>query len=148
MATALEFTNLFKTLIRGDIAEHERITAELDQRNDWQGYAEFVGAAFFLAIERRFPQRPDRGAVIRLVAEAREKFDENADLIDPIAAETLVLTALGEASASGLDGKTIGKVETLLVHKILMDENLDDARLNEFFLETEQLSREWTEGRL
>jgi hypothetical protein len=138
-----DFARLLRHLVRGEFAEHRRLTAALDERDGWDGYAEFLGAAFFLAVERRFQPGQEVAAIIRFVAEARAQFDETGSDIDPVAGETLVRAVLGDADASTIDSRTVGKVETVLLHKLLTDEALTDEQLDAFLDHAQRLAAEW-----
>lgn len=143
MARTSDFKELIRLLVRNDFEGHRRLTEVLDAQSGWHGYAEFLGAAFFVAIERRFRPGQDVATIIRFVAEAREQFDETGSDIDPVAAETLIRSVLGDQDASSLDGKTVGAIETVLLHKLLTDEDLTGEQLDAFLSETSHLLKEW-----
>jgi hypothetical protein len=130
-ATADPF-DVLAAFLRQDFGTYDQLVQQVDS----EAMAAAFGAAFFLAVDQRFGQEQSISAVIRLVAEARARFDETGDDVDPIAAERLIRSVMFDKPelARGIDQRTIGKAETALL--ATMAENWDEARLNAFLTES------------
>jgi hypothetical protein len=135
---------MMRSLVRGDFDAYERKMQDFTERGAWNGYSAFLAAAFFMAVERRFRPGEDPASIIRLVAEAREQFDESGRDIDPVDAENLVWSVLDDRDVSGIEGSAVAKIETVLLHKLLTDEDLSDEQLDELLIRAEQAGARWS----
>ena len=61
----------------------------------------------------------------------------------PEAAERLILKVLGHGSVAGLDAKVAFSAKQLLLAALIADEDLDDARLDEFMVSARTLADQW-----
>lgn len=131
-----------KAFLAGDFAEYERMTRHLDEIDGWNGYPELLGAVFIDAIDRRFADGYSRADVVKLVADARSRFDKSAEVLDPGAAERLVLTVLGEGSADDVSDKVRADTQILLLGELITKEELDSAVLDEYMERARELANQ------
>jgi hypothetical protein len=143
VATTSRFAALVKHIVNDDWENYDRLTQELDEKGAWGGWAEYLGAAFFLAVDKRFAPSDDRSEIIRFVADARAEFTASGSDIDPAAAETMVRSVLSQADAPALDSATVVSVELVLVRKLLIDAALDGEQLDAFLADVEQIADRW-----
>ncbi|MGH3739757.1 MAG: hypothetical protein ACRDT1_00285 [Micromonosporaceae bacterium] len=139
-----DFRKLVRSLVREDFKRFDKRVRDLEKRQDDEGCGEFLGSCFFLAAVRRFD--PDDAVVdiIRFVANTRIVYDLTGRDIDPTAAERLIRTALGEHDPlEDLDAHKVRKLEIVLVHKLLIDEDLDDEGLDDLLHDAELLAQRW-----
>lgn len=120
--------------------EAQRLTKQLVQTDDVDGYGELVYAAFVTAVRRRFPPKWRVPDVIRFVATARARLVNDVIEIDPRTAEAMVRRALGDGIASELDEEASARAQIFLLGELIVDENLDDAGLDEFLVEARTLA--------
>jgi len=131
-----------RAFLAGDFAEHDRLTQHLDETDGWDGYPALLGAAFLEAVDRRFATGYTRADVIQLVTDARGRFDESGEVLDPTAAERLVLAVLGEGSVDDLNDKIRARTQVLLLGELITKENLEDAVLDEFMESARDLANQ------
>jgi len=115
-----------------------RLEQILDERN-WPGFPAYLGALFLLAVTRRLGSG-DRGDIIRFVADVRAK--ESRWSYDPSVAdmETPIRRVFDPAVEFSLDPQALGAIETLVVYRILVDEELSDENLDALLNEAETLA--------
>jgi hypothetical protein len=147
MAAMNEFAQLIRHIVAEDWDEYDARVQALHDRHAWDGWAEYLGAAFFLAVDRRFKTDEPVSSIIRFVAEARAQFDASGSEIDPAAAEALIRSVLGQVDASGLDDGTIAKIETVLLLKLLTDAGLVGDRLDHFLGDVQPVAERWVSQR-
>jgi hypothetical protein len=143
MAISDEQSAAMRAMLAGDFDEHWRLAERLDQVEGWQTYNTLLVAAFFRAVERRFGGGSTDAEIVKFVADARARFDQSGNDIDPGTAERLVLAALGKASVDGLDDEMVVRTETVLLSALVIAENLDDDGLDKFMKEARELANEW-----
>src|SRR6266851_1912393 len=111
-------------------AEDEAVQ-ELIQRLSRPGagasIAELVYAAFVIAARRKFFPAWTRTDVIRFVAQIRALLSEQPDLLDPIAAEHQLRSALGEKIATYPDAEARARAQVIFLEALVQSEALDDA---------------------
>jgi hypothetical protein len=139
-----DYAELVRSLVRDDWTAYDQRTQQLTEDGGWDGWSEFLGAAFVVAVERRFDQTTEPAEVIRFVADARAEFSASGSDFAPAAAETMINSVLDRASAAGVDTQTVVQVEIVVIRKLLRDANLTDGELDDFLAEAAQLSMEWT----
>lgn len=138
-----DYAELVRCIVRDDWAAYDRKTEQLNDESGWDGWSEFLGAAFVVAAERRFDETTDPADVIRFVADARAEFSPSGSDFDPADAEKMINSMLGRATASDVDTRSVVQVEIVLVRKLLQDSNLTAAELDVFLAEAEQFGVEW-----
>lgn len=88
-----EHVDSLRAMVHADFERHEELTGKIQS---WEGYEDLIGAAFFIAVNRQFPDGHTPDQVIRLVAEMRSLLDRTGDGIEPRAAELMIRSALGD----------------------------------------------------
>jgi hypothetical protein len=133
-----------RAILVGDFDEYDRLSAELDRVDGWGDYPVLMQAAFFEAVDRRFGKGYTRQEVVQYVADARSRFVQTGQEVDPGAAERLMLVALGSSvSVDDIDGKALGTIEMFILVALITDENLDATGLDEFMKEVRKSADEW-----
>lgn len=89
-----------------------------------------VYEAFLIAVRKWAGTKFTRGQVIRLVASARVFFAEEPDLIDPSAAESEVLRALGQNVPPFPDVTACAAAQLTLLDFLVRDLGLSDDEIN------------------
>jgi len=135
-----------RAMLAGDYDEHWRLAEDLDASSGWGDYNTLLVAAFFTAVERWYGQGRSDAEIVQFVAETRARFDESGNDIDPGTAEQLMRAALGKASVDGLDDDMVVRTETVLLTALILGEELDDVRLDDFMKDARKLGDEWIAG--
>ena len=90
MAVTDQQAAMLRAYLTGDAATHGQLRGQLDPADGGAGYGALFGAAFCVAVERRFVPNGDPAAVIEFVGDVRSRSDSLASKIDPAAAERLI----------------------------------------------------------
>jgi hypothetical protein len=112
----------------------ERLTKQLVDTGRLEGYGELVFAAFVTAVRRCFSPTWTIPDVIRCVATARAELIRDEINIDPRTAEILMRRALGDRIAAELDEEASARAQLFLLGELILGEDLDDVRLDEFLV--------------
>jgi hypothetical protein len=139
VVTRSDSAEFVRSLVRGDYDATDEYEKRLDEQG-WSDFPKFLSAAFFLAVERRFPRGFNQADVIHFVADLRAHGRPGAPEFDPSAAEAMIGAVLNPSIDFDLHQEAIGQIQTLVVHKVLADENLDDAELDQFLGDAEALA--------
>jgi hypothetical protein len=123
-----------RALLRGDARGYDRRIRRLNT----PGWADFLAAAFVVAVDRRFRPGQDPASVIRFVAGVRERYDHTGRDIDPTVAEALIWAALGAGTVPAAVGTVT--VRTVLLLGLLADEDLSERELAAFIADVATLS--------
>jgi hypothetical protein len=118
--------------LAGDAEEYQRLWGRLDRDAAKTGYMALLAAAFFEAVDRRFAKDGTVADVVEFVGDLRARLGENADEVDPTVAERLIRDALGDETTADLDEDTIVATKVILLTALISDEQLDEARMDEF----------------
>lgn len=133
MPVPAEQVATLRAYLAGDFEEYERLYEQLDRDAARATYLALIEAACFEAIDRRFAGKDTTIAdVIHFVADARARFDEVRDELDPRVAERIIRAVLDDDPIDDLDDKTRISNISVLLTVLIADENLDDAGLDEF----------------
>jgi len=143
MAVTDEQAATLRTHLVGDYEEHDRLWEQLDREAARTGYTALVAAAFFKAVDRRFGPDTTRAEVIEYVTSVRARLGDNADKVDPQAAEMMIYTVLGEPLSRQLDDDTVAVVQPVVLTALIADEDLDDVGLDAFMAEARGLADQW-----
>lgn len=126
-----ELLTVARLLVHGRFGERRRLIDDIDRRDAWDGYGEFLAALFYLAVTRRFPEGAGPVQVALLVHEVRDRWDPGGFMIDPWAMATLIGAVFGNADSSLVDAVTVGQLESLMVHHLLA--GTGEAELDDLF---------------
>lgn len=121
-----------RAFLVGDMDEHHRLRGQLADEPDKVGYTALIAAAFWEAVERRFPSGTPKSEVIRFVGDVRSRAPEADELLDQDAAERMILAVFTDESIAGLDTRTVVSHEVTLLSALVADEQLDDDKLDGF----------------
>lgn len=143
--------------VTGDQVAALRASLTLDQAQarDWRdwlirsrgldGFGELMYAAFVLAVRRRFAPAWTRADVVRYVGSVRAHGLAEGD-IEPLAAESLILRALGRDVPPGIDEQAKAAAQAVLLAALVADLGLDDAALDQFLDQAWGLADRWLSG--
>lgn len=132
-----------RAYVTGDFDEHDRLRGQLDRDADRAGWSALVAAGFFEAVDRRFAESGTDADVVEFVGSVRARSETLSDEIDPRIAERLIQYSLGKGSISGMDGRVRLATQLLLLTALIIDEQLDDAGLDEFLAEARKIADQW-----
>lgn len=132
MPASADHVAVLRAFLADDRLECTRLIERLEQSN--AGFGVLAATAFAVAVHRRFGQGSSAAEIGRFVASVRNRYGENADDIDPSAADHLIRVALGDAPAGGLDD-TEKAVQIPLLAELVSDEELDSCGLDVFLAE-------------
>ena len=143
MTVTNEQAATLRACLAGDFATHERLRGQLDRTAAATGYTALLGAAFCIAVERRFVPGGSTAAVIEFVADVRSRSEGLAAKIDPAAAERLIRAVYTDEHISDLDRETRIGTQFVLLAALIVDEHLDEAGLDTFMADARELADEW-----
>ncbi|WP_323373412.1 Holliday junction ATP-dependent DNA helicase RuvA [Plantactinospora alkalitolerans] len=137
MGTRTELSDLIRAMARRDWGTADRLILELDKLG-WQGGPQVIGAAFAIAVNRRFESVSDARAITRFVAETRSQYEGGSQL-SALETEGLIRAALGEVElADTIKPDTALTIQITIIGALLQDANFTDPQLEEFIAEVEQ----------
>ncbi|GAA4983503.1 hypothetical protein [Actinopolymorpha pittospori] len=125
--------------LAGDYDEYQRLWGRLDRTAARATYAALVEGAFFEAVDHRFRGEAAPEAARAYVDEVRSRLSEADEAIDPVVAERLLRAVLGNGSIADIDEKRRFGTEVILLSALIIDEQFDDAALNEFMVKARAL---------
>lgn len=128
--------------LTGQIDEHRRLLAQLDDSAVNNGYRRLVTAAFCIAADRRFPPGATASDVIQFVGDARSRTDRMRE-IDPRTAERIIRAAISDENTDDIDPRTSWEIQILLLAAMTADARYDAAGLEEFLGEARKLADQW-----
>jgi hypothetical protein len=137
---------LLMAYLAGEEEVAQRVRTELAASGTAEGFAELVYAAFVIAARRRFSPAWTRSGVIRFVAEVRALLSEQPDVLDPLAAEHQLRSALGEKMTSYPAAEDRARAQVILLDALVQSADLDDAGLHELLDEARQLAGQMLAG--
>lgn len=146
MAITAEEVATLRAYLKSDFAEHDRLHAQLDPVAAQTGYSALISAAFVEAVERRFAPSGSASEVIEFVAEVRSRSEGLSEDIDQRVAECLILAVYTEEEIDDIDGKKRLATQFLLLTALILDEQLDDAGLDDFLDKARALAEQWIAG--
>lgn len=143
MATA-EQLEVLRAMVKGDFERQEELTNRLHESGGLDDYGTVIGAAFFLAVRKQFPQRYSAEDVIRLVADTRALIDQTGDQMDPRAAELVVRSALGESGLlANIPDEAVIQAQVAISSYLAGEGKLGDP--DAFMAEVKRLLEEWSQ---
>lgn len=143
MAVTDEQAASLRAYLAGDFVTHANLRDRLDREAAATGYAALISAAFCVAVLRRFAKDHSAAAVIEFIGAVRSKSEGLSDKIDPRTAERLIQSVFTYEKVSDVSQETRFRLQFLLVAALVVDENLDDAGLDEFMVESRKLADGW-----
>jgi hypothetical protein len=133
---------LIQSMAHGDWGKTDALIADLD-RDKWAGGIQVIGAAFAIAVNRRFGPDTTPADVAQFVATARASYEEG-DSLPALETEGLIRAALGEAElADNISPDVALGAELFVLTKILQDASLTQEQLDAFIAEAEQTAAEY-----
>jgi hypothetical protein len=111
-----------------------RLTNNILQAGDVDGYGALIYAAFVIAVRRRFKPTWSISDLVRLVAAVRIRLLDDEIEIDPRVAETLMRRALGDTVTGELAEEARARAQIFLLVELVLDEDLDDRELDDFLV--------------
>lgn len=143
MTVADEHVAALRAHLRHDFDEAERLNRRVADA-DMRGYGEFIWAAFVLAARRRFAPEWTVPQIIKYVAATRARWGEDADDIDPLAAEIMLRRALDDNVAGEIDEMARGRAQVFLLTELIADDqSLDETGLDELLAKARTLANRW-----
>jgi hypothetical protein len=125
-----------------DFGRQKELTDALHASGGLDGFEEVLGAAFYVAIHRQFPQRYSTEDVIRLVADVRSMFDHSGEVINPQSAEKMVRTALGERGlVADIGDAELGQTQIIVCSYLAAVGRLGDV--DAFMSAVKEILAEW-----
>jgi hypothetical protein len=118
--------------LAGNLEEHRRLLTQFDEKSDGRPYVTLTNAAFIEAVDRTFNGDTTADDVIQFVANVRSRSERIRTSLDPQIAERVLLAAVTDADISDLDPREVRRSQTILLNALIVDEDLDGARLDEF----------------
>ena len=118
--------------LAGNLAEHKRLLASLDQGPESRGYSALLTAAFYSAVDSRFTRDSTLDEVTEFVADIRARSERIRDVLDPAIAERVLISAFTNADLDDLDAQELTKTKMFLLAGIISGQHLDDAGLDDF----------------
>jgi hypothetical protein len=141
MPTA-EHLIMLRAMVDGDFERHSELSKALNAAGELNEYGEVIGAAFYVAVRRQFPERYSSEDVIRLVADARAMFDQTGDVINPRSAELVVRGPLGEyEGATHVPDEEVVQAQVVVCSYLAAEDRLGDPEV--FMGEVQRLLDEW-----
>ncbi|MGC5054779.1 hypothetical protein ACLQ2S_25375 [Micromonospora sp. DT48] len=127
-----------RTMVKGEHAENDRIEARLDDQG-WEGFGTLLGAVFYFAVNRRFPDGASPDEVIRFVSEMR-RMTTGGPETDATSAEKLIMAALDPSIDTDIDPHVAGRVQGLTILHTLGADTVSDEELDALLTEAAALA--------
>lgn len=143
MAVTDQQAAMLRAYVTGDSATHSRLRDQLDPADGGAGYGALFGAAFCVAVERRFPPDGNPAAIIEFVGDVRSRSESLASKVYPATAEQLIRAVYTGEQISGVDRETRILTQYLLMGALVADEHLDDSGLDDFIAQARKLADQW-----
>jgi hypothetical protein len=135
------------TLIRSILTRqpdvYEQVTHQIGGRNARAA----IAAMFTLAVERQFDEDASASDIAGFVSRIRSAYP-NGHKVDPILAESLIRSALGDDSTlQGVDMADAPATEMFISTAVIDGLNLGEQQLNHFIEEASEFAVEGLDGR-
>ncbi|GGM49336.1 hypothetical protein GCM10011608_37880 [Micromonospora sonchi] len=133
---------LIQAMARGDWETTDALIADLD-RAKWAGGLQVIGAAFAIAVNRRFGADTTPADIAQFVATARASYEEG-DSLPALETEGLIRAALGEPDlADNITPDVALGAELFVLTRLLQEASLTPEQLDAFVAEAEQTAAEY-----
>ncbi|WFE22464.1 hypothetical protein O7621_03700 [Solwaraspora sp. WMMD937] len=129
-------------MARQDWGSVDRHLTELN-RIGWAGGSQTIGAAFALAVNRRFGSSDDLRGVASFVADTRKRYQEG-EQFSALAMEGMIRAALGEPDLiDDIDAETAFSMQIAVLGTLLQDRQWTEVELEEFIREVEETAAQY-----
>ncbi|MFV2106319.1 MULTISPECIES: hypothetical protein [unclassified Micromonospora] len=113
-----DLVEYFRTMLKGDYAENDRLEVQLNTKG-WGDFSTLMGIVFYYAVNHRLPVDASEADIVQFVAELRAAAPVDPREIDANAAERLVKAALDPDVESDFDPEMAGKIQSLTIMHVL-----------------------------
>jgi hypothetical protein len=121
-------------MARRDWGTIDRLLDEL-RVLEWAGSTQIIGAAFALAVHRRFPEDYDPRDITQFVANIRSQYRGGEEL-PAFELERLIRAALGEPDLmDSISPEVSIPAQIVILGTLLQDESMTEAQLEDFIKE-------------
>ena len=135
-------SNLIRALARADWDAADTLVGEIGG-SGWVGGLQVIGAAFALAVHRRFEPDATPTEIAAWVSATRAQYEDGGTL-PALEMEGLIRAALGEEElADNIPAETIIAAEVFVLGQLLLEAKLSPAELDEFVDDAEQVAAEY-----
>ncbi|MGC4874822.1 hypothetical protein ACLQ26_00950 [Micromonospora sp. DT43] len=135
-------SNLIRALARADWDTADALVGEIGG-SGWVGGLQVIGAAFALAVHRRFDADATPTEVAAWVSATRAQYEEG-DTLPALEMEGLIRAALGEEElADNIPAETIIAAEVFVLGQLLLEAKMSPAELDDFVDDAEQVAAEY-----
>ena len=129
-------------LIRSVLARQPDVYERINEKIGGHSTRLAIAAMFTIAVERRFGEDASPSEITDFVSEVRAAYP-NAYKVDPILAEGLIRSALGDdSSLSGIDLTDAPATEMFVATAVVDGLNLDKERLDQLVAEAREFALE------
>jgi hypothetical protein len=128
-----------RAFLADDEAEWLRLFERPDPVDADEGFAVLVAAALQAAARRRWDERSTLADIVRFVAGLRSSDPDTEAEVDPRGAEALIRVALGDTAVGPLNDAA-KRTQVHVLRRLIDDEQLDDAGLDEFLSQARVLA--------
>lgn len=134
---------MLRAKLTGDERDLRRLATRVAGRSAADAYCLLQTTAFGIAVRRYFRDGYTAADVILLVAKLRSDPPEAAETIDPVGAESVIRTALGEPSDpdAAADDTTRDLTEDGTLMLVIGDQQLTDEELDSFIADAVTAAR-------
>lgn len=122
-----------------DMPEFERLSNLLSP-GDREARGTLISASLYLAAEKRFSGSDSRPDIILFVSSLRERSAEMADLIDPRAAERILLAVVADENIDDIDDSVKNSHFGPMLVGLIVEAGMNDAELDRFLEEARDLA--------
>src|SRR6266567_9335056 len=126
MQVADEQMVLLRAYLAGEAKVAQRAYTHLAASGTAEGFAELVYAAFVIATRREFAVAAPRAEVILFVAQVRALLSEQPDVLDPLAAEHELRSALGQQMTGHPAAEAKARAQVILLDALVRSADLDE----------------------
>jgi hypothetical protein len=123
-----------------DLDAHERMVSQFPSEAAHTSYGELVGAAFYIAARQWAAAGATFADVVGFVSNLRIQSEELATELHPAIAERLLATGYVDEELDALDDDRTFKIQLLLLLALISYGQLDDATLDQFLAQAQELA--------
>jgi hypothetical protein len=131
-----ELSDLIRAMARQDWGTIDRLLDEL-RVLEWAGSTQIIGAAFALAVHRRFPENYDPRDITQFVTKTRSQYRDGKEL-PALEMEGLIRAALGESDLlESISPEVSIPAQIVILGTLLQDESFSETQLEDFIKDVE-----------